>query len=347
MNDSTIVITGIGMISSVGLHAVQSCASIRAGISGIREWEGYFCSGEPGSGALDPLVCARVMKTYRGVRRVTGFMASVVQELMHKARLTRRSLHDADILFSLPEHDREENSQNIITEFFARSGIEKFRERKIFTSGQAGGLLAIQEAMDSLAKGAATCCVVIGADSYLAPETLVRLDEEKRLKSAGNQDGFIPGEAAAALLLESYSSAKKREVEVLARIETVGSGKEKNIIGSDNPSTGEVLSGAIRNMIKAGDEGEKFQWVVCDLNGESYRAREWGYVRVRLRSLFEDTLALWHPADCIGDVGAASGVVLATVTARAFQRGYAPAERALLWASSDGGDRASVVVKKL
>jgi 3-oxoacyl-[acyl-carrier-protein] synthase-1 len=332
-----IAITGISLISAVGLNGIQSCASIRAGIAGFREWEGYFCPGEPGSGDLEPLVCARVPRSYRGVGRVAGLMASAAQELMHHARLTRKTVADLHLLVSLPGEKCEE-----VDAFLARSGIEKYRERKVHTAGHAGGLLAIREAMDLIGKGARGC-LVIGSDSYLDDETLERLHANKRLKCAAAIDGFVPGEAAAAVMLEDVSSARKRGAEVLACVDACGAGVEKNVIASEKPSVGGGLSEAIRNTVK---NGARHGWVVCDLNGESYRAREWGYARVRLNKVFEDEIVLWHPADCIGDVGAASGVVLAVVAARAFQRGYAPEEKALLWASSDGGERAGVVVRK-
>jgi hypothetical protein len=71
-----------------------------------------------------------------------------------------------------------------------------------------------------------------------------------------------------------------------------------------------------------------------------------GLVRVRLTQQLQGLRRLWHPADCLGDVGAATGGVLMAVLGRSFQRGYAPADRALLWAGNDEGQRTALVLAR-
>jgi 3-oxoacyl-[acyl-carrier-protein] synthase-1 len=50
------------------------------------------------------------------------------------------------------------------------------------------------------------------------------------------------------------------------------------------------------------------------------------------------------PADCWGDIGAASGPLFANLAVAAGLRGYAKGPRTLIWASSERGDRAAAVV---
>jgi 3-oxoacyl-[acyl-carrier-protein] synthase I len=85
--------------------------------------------------------------------------------------------------------------------------------------------------------------------------------------------------------------------------------------------------------------------VLCDLNGESYRAFEWGVVAARLgdRGALE---RLVHPAVCLGDIGAATFGVLTTAVAAAFRRGYAAADEAIIWTSSDGPARAAARIAR-
>ena len=52
-----------------------------------------------------------------------------------------------------------------------------------------------------------------------------------------------------------------------------------------------------------------------------------------------------HEADCVGDVGATSGGLLAACAVQAFARDYAPARRALLWTSADDQARAAVCIE--
>jgi 3-oxoacyl-[acyl-carrier-protein] synthase-1 len=84
-------------------------------------------------------------------------------------------------------------------------------------------------------------------------------------------------------------------------------------------------------------------WVISDLNGEPYRAIDWGNALVRrIRALAEPVL--WCPALWFGDTGAASGAVALCLAARAFERSYAPAPWSLVLSSADGPDRAAVIV---
>ena len=61
---------------------------------------------------------------------------------------------------------------------------------------------------------------------------------------------------------------------------------------------------AIADLAAAGGGAEPFRWVLCDLNGESYRSYEWGMLNVHRAGDFADPVALRFTADCVGDVGA-------------------------------------------
>jgi len=82
------------------------------------------------------------------------------------------------------------------------------------------------------------------------------------------------------------------------------------------------------------------------MNGEGYRASEWGTAQFRLASLSKDwaNLVCWLPAVSVGDVGAATSVVQACVAIEAAQRGYAPTRFVALAASSDGPTRSCVTL---
>ena len=81
---------------------------------------------------------------------------------------------------------------------------------------------------------------------------------------------------------------------------------------------------------------------ISDLNGETYRAHEWGGVLVRLKETqgnLLDSLQHWCPALGFGDTGAASGAVSVCVANAAFERGYAPALDAVILSAADDGQR--------
>lgn len=204
----------------------------------------------------------------------------------------------------------------------------------------------MEEAILRLRKGQSKLCIVGGADSYQDQNTLTWLDGTGRLKSNRNRYGFIPGEAAAVLLLESRAHAETRGANIFAMIRGLGKGLEKNPVGADRPSSGEGLAQAIRAAIGGAENPLAIEWVAGDLNGESYRAREWGLGQVMLQRNFREVKHTWHPADSLGDVGAASGAVLVSLAARALEKGYAPAEKCLIFAGSDDGSRGALLLQR-
>jgi 3-oxoacyl-[acyl-carrier-protein] synthase-1 len=83
------------------------------------------------------------------------------------------------------------------------------------------------------------------------------------------------------------------------------------------------------------------------LNGESYRAKEFGNTAVRALAKALGDWTLWHPADCIGDTGAAAFTVSTCVAVRALAKGYAKSSRALVLGSSDDGLRGAVSLSRV
>jgi 3-oxoacyl-[acyl-carrier-protein] synthase I len=86
----------------------------------------------------------------------------------------------------------------------------------------------------------------------------------------------------------------------------------------------------------------------CDLNGESWRVDEWSYAYFRTSNYHGEPLNLQHPADCWGDLGAASGVFLAGFAALDLAR--LPTNRgiALVWTASDTtADRSACLLRKI
>ena len=55
---------------------------------------------------------------------------------------------------------------------------------------------------------------------------------------------------------------------------------------------------------------------------------------------------LSHPVMSHGDIGAATGGVLAACILAAFSRGYAPASEAVIWAAADGATRAAARITR-
>jgi 3-oxoacyl-[acyl-carrier-protein] synthase-1 len=91
---------------------------------------------------------------------------------------------------------------------------------------------------------------------------------------------------------------------------------------------------------------------ICDLNGDRYRALEWGLVYGRalgdLRWRYDLATCgqLWHPADCVGDTGAASGILNCIWGVEALRKGYALVDHILVWGASESRLRAAAILAK-
>ena len=54
---------------------------------------------------------------------------------------------------------------------------------------------------------------------------------------------------------------------------------------------------------------------------------------------------LWHPGDCIGEVGSAIGACVLAVALAATRKGYAPGRCILCHFGNDEGERAALVLE--
>jgi 3-oxoacyl-[acyl-carrier-protein] synthase I len=214
--------------------------------------------------------------------------------------------------------------------------------------GHAGGIYAVDAALRAIAKERLSACVVCGVDSYLAPDTLEWLEQTDQLHGAGptnNAWGFIPGEGAGALLLMAADTCRTARATSYARVVSVGLGKESNLIRTDSVCIGQGLSAAFRQAFQSLTDGSRVNDTYCDLNGETYRADEYGFSVLRTREHFVRATEFTTPADCWGDVGAASGPLLSVVACAALEKGYSTGPLSLVWTSSDTGERGAILLR--
>ncbi|MGH1348993.1 MAG: beta-ketoacyl synthase N-terminal-like domain-containing protein [Nannocystales bacterium] len=218
---------------------------------------------------------------------------------------------------------------------------------RVVTGGSAAGLVAVQQARLVVESGAVQLAIAGGIDSHLDPVFLERLDEAGRCKSVGNKWGFPPGEGAGMLAICSSSVARAIRRPSLADIVSDGIAIEPAFYGSDLVCTGEVLTSAIHDALGCLSwPSEAVATTYCDINGEFHRTEEFMYATQRLpANAFRAVETFVAPADCWGDVGAASGPLFAALAIESGRRGYSKGPYALLWAASDSGQRAALLLR--
>ncbi|MGI6853624.1 beta-ketoacyl synthase N-terminal-like domain-containing protein [Mesorhizobium sp. 1B3] len=209
--------------------------------------------------------------------------------------------------------------------------------------GHAGGLLAIYHACKTLRDSKARFCLAGGADTYLEPETLEWLDDTEQLHSENNIYGFCPGEAAGFCLLCTVGTAREFGLQPLLEIVGTAIASEEKKIKTESVVLGEGLGAAFRDLFENAP-AHPVERIICDMNGERYRGNEYGFAVLRNPGRFKDAADFETPADCWGDVGAASGPLFVSMIAEAEARGYQPGPLSLIWASSENGARAAALL---
>ena len=130
-----------------------------------------------------------------------------------------------------------------------------------------------------------------------------------------------------------------------ARVLAAAVGTEAKRIKTSDICLGEGLTATVGEAVRGlRVPAEAVDAVICDINGERYRGEEWGFVCLRLPFYFRDPTGYVSPADCWGDVGAASGPLFVALACEAGARGYARGPRTVLWASSEGGLRGACLL---
>jgi 3-oxoacyl-[acyl-carrier-protein] synthase-1 len=334
-----------GARTPLGLDAASTAAAVEAGIAPFAEHP--FMLDHTGL----PLIVARdaeLTNDLEGPARLAGLLLPAVGEAA--GGLGKHPQEKLPVLLALPPSRPAQDpdlSKKVAAQLSQEfKGPVRFTDVVPFPFGHAGGILALEEACRRVGRNEARVAVVAGVDSYLDSDTLDWLSRTDQMKGERQPWGFIPGEAAGAFLVTTRQTAKSCGWTVKATLGGTGVAREENRIHTDSVCLGRGLSDAIRKAVEPlAASGEKVEYSWCDLNGQTYRADEFGYSIPRLTRHFEDITAFTAPADCWGDVGAATGPLLLLLALAAAQKGTAKGTRHVLWTSSDGGERSAAVLR--
>jgi 3-oxoacyl-[acyl-carrier-protein] synthase I len=210
---------------------------------------------------------------------------------------------------------------------------------RLVAMGRVAGAVGIREAARLVNEEGFTRVIIAGVDSYLVAQTLAAYDRRDRLLTERNSNGFIPGEAGAAVLVGPDDGTPG------LRVRSLGLAVEDATIESDAPLRGDGLTDAYRQALEAVGIGlHQIGYRIGDLTGEQYWFKEAALAEARLlrvRSEFQD---IWHPSDCVGEIGAAATPCFLGVAYWGAAKGYASGPLALAQAANDDGRRIAMVL---
>lgn len=339
----TIVVVGVGARTPLGFDVASSAAAVRAGISAIQDHP-YMIDrfGERMKVTRD----IGIDIDLRGVDRAVEIAESPALDAL---RPFLESGATAAVTLVLSTGEPRPGQPDGFASQVDALLRKRLSEHVLLVGGgstaggHAGGLLAIYHACRSLREGRIKFCLAGGVDTYLEPKTLEWLDESEQLHSETTTYGFCPGEAAGFVLLTTLALARAHGLFPLLEIVGTSITSEENRIKTETVVLGEGLGSAFRLLFEDA-AGDKVDRIICDMNGERYRGNEYGFAVIRNPGRFKDAADFETPADCWGDVGAASGPLFVSLVTEAQARGYQPGPLSLIWASSENGTRAAILL---
>jgi 3-oxoacyl-[acyl-carrier-protein] synthase I len=337
---SPIAIISVGMVSSLGLSADATCAAVRAHVARFEELPFLDSEGEPVVGAAAP----EAARGRQGVERLGLMLCGALSDCV-----TGGTIAQSEVLQTVPclvvaglgepQEQAEALGRNLLRRISASFG-QPLHADSCAISAADGVFGAMQRVRDVLTRNAS--CILIAADSLINRGRLASLELAGKLKTSGNSDGVIPGEAAAALWL---SMPGPGPAPVLAWILGTGVNRNEEPTQVGRPVTGLALSQAMSQAL--GESGEslyRMDFRVGGMTGERLGFVEASTALARIQKVHKDDFELWVPAEQLGDVGAALPACMLVTAAKAFADGDAPGSRAILFHSSDHGTRGAFVL---
>jgi 3-oxoacyl-[acyl-carrier-protein] synthase I len=344
MQIADVSVVSWGARTPLGYTAPPSAAAVRAGIAGFQEHPYIVDSaGQPMVTAHAPYVTA-----VKHRERLLELLVPAIEEALAPLQLKKSISHPIALSLALPPPRAGHPSFAAEISVLLRQQVKGLASVTCFEVGHAAGALALQHALQQMGASPSGLHLVAGVDSYIDADTLEWLESQEQLHNAGpegNPWGFIPGEAAGCLLLATGKAAEHYQMPSRCKLLSLGIGNEQNRIKTDTVCIGKGLSDAFAQTLEHLPKDCKVAQVICDQNGEAYRADEYGFTILRHGERFRAGSDFQAPADCWGDVGAASLPLFIILTAEARERAYSLGKHYLLWASSESGERGAVLVE--
>jgi 3-oxoacyl-[acyl-carrier-protein] synthase-1 len=341
-------IIGIGAITAVGFTAPQTCAAIRAAVAGFTESAVQNPVQGPTLWAEVPLRPRALVGQTFG--RLVHLSAFALQECVAATGVDPAR---CALLLGVREPFRvtaqgDWTNPSLLTAVQHQVSAKFHSASQVIAEGNTSAFKALARARELLADGSVSACVVGGVDSFLNMPDLERFGRTYRLKSDEVAQGFIPGEAAAFVVVTTPSLVRGRAI--WSTIRGIGLAREDptTTVLSDGHPNGKGLEQAMHTAIAdAAIPESDIAFRTSDLNGETFRGQESMLAMSRFYRTRRPGIPHIFPAASVGETGAAVGALLLAVTATAMARGYAPGPVAMCETSSDAGTRAVCVLSQL
>jgi 3-oxoacyl-[acyl-carrier-protein] synthase-1 len=300
MSAQTLSIAGTGLVNAVGLSAPAACAAIRAKLTNPSPTAFKDRTGEWIMSHTTPLEVE-----LRGIDKLARMAAMAIEEAM--THVPRDEWTKIPLLLCVAESSRAGRTASLDESLFERimaelSGVSFAASSAVVPDGRVGVGVALLRARALIYESNAPAVLVVGVDSLLSWPVLKPLEVQSRLLTQGNSNGFIPGDAAAAILVSRPSEKPQLSIDGL------GFATEPATIETEEPLRGDGMARAMKAALAdAGREMHHIDFRIADISGEQYYFKEAALALARVLRVRKEEVDLWHPAESIGEIGSAIG----------------------------------------
>ena len=325
-------ILACGMVTAVGLDAPSSCAAMRARLDGFRETRFLGPGGKWLVGAPAPLP-----RNWIGQKRMVHLAAGAVVDALAASPAAEA---DLALILCLAENTRPgrpiTDPEAFLRDLATIVGLPARTRTHLIAHGRPSGFVALDRARKLLADGAAGHVLILGVDSYLTVAGIAHYLAAGRLLGPGNANGFIPGEAAAAVLVGSSGALRLTGLGLAREPAFLYNGLDED--GAHLPLRGDGMTAAYKAALDTANvDLAHVDYRIGDLIGEQFFFKQATLASLRLergRTAFQD---FWSPGENLGNVGAAVVPAMIGMALTAAVKGYAPGSPVLIEASGDDG----------
>jgi 3-oxoacyl-[acyl-carrier-protein] synthase I len=333
-----VAILGCGMVTGVGLDAPSSCTAMRAALTGFDETR-FTDGGDRIMGCEVPME-----KPWRGLAKLARLAAPAIRECLNAAGKAKPE--SIPVLLCVAEKDRPgrlaDIDDQLLPEVQALLGVRFHPLSRIVAHGRVGGAEAVDLARKMINEDRLTLCIVAGVDSFLVGPTVAAYVRQYRVLTQSNSNGFIPGEAGSAVLIGPSNELSPSEFRCMA----IGFGQETAAIAAEEPLRADGLVEAFRALYRDGGMTlDDADYRYTDCNGEQYGFKNDRLAITRVLRKLKDRFDHLHPADSIGEIGAAVVPCMIGLALTGATKGYAPGTGVLCHCSNDEGERAAMIFR--
>jgi 3-oxoacyl-[acyl-carrier-protein] synthase-1 len=345
---SSLAVVGVGAVTPLGLHAVDTAFANRASAAGMRQAPLVDAEGEPITmcflPTLDPLLTGAERAASLAGRALEEALQSVEPLTSMPSRARMVVAIDEFLTSKTPgERPPAEHLARLLTAR-ARSLVPSMSV-EVTPRGPAGPSHALPALRDELTSGALDFAILGGVHTDYDPARIAEIDGAGRLFRPDNLDALIPGEAAAFVVLMRADVARRLKIRERASILASATAFEKARPDNDESAFQAVgLTSALRTVLSEPDL--RVGWVLTDLTFETFRHFELQAALTRTQRWFCEPHHVESPAQRMGYLGAAATPLHLVLASEAFRRGFAPHRFSVSIVGSDSGERGVLLVSR-